>query len=208
MTGGKDVLATGQLHVEEGVLFYESGEDRFRLRLDDIVLFGEYTSADGPGADDYFLVFFMRDGSRHDVSFYSEGRDATIAALRNYWGVPLSLGLSASASLASRIVWPASQSGQALFEFRRSPATNLIGHLRERIGFVSFEQRFSLAAQQLLGVTETAFTATLDEAREELDRNPGRALEITGRAVRLSAGIDGDDATRLRLEGRAWKEHG
>ena len=161
MKGSKDAIASSELHVEDGVLLYESGEGSFRLPLRDIVLVGEYTTPDGPGADDYFLVFFTRDGSRHDASFYSEGRDTALAVLSDHWRVPLPLRLSASTSLASNIVWPASHAGQPLFEFRRPPATNLVSRLRERIGLAAFEQRLSPAAQQLLGDTDATFEAML-----------------------------------------------
>ena len=48
MTGSKDAIASNELHVEDGVLLYESGEGSFRLPLRDIVLVGEYTTPDGP----------------------------------------------------------------------------------------------------------------------------------------------------------------
>lgn len=208
MASGKDTIASSELRVEAGALRYESAEARFRLQLDEIVLVGEYTTSDGPAAIDYFLVFFTRDGSRHDASFYAEGRDAAIEMLSDYWQMPLELRLAASTSLASNIVWPPSHAGQDLFVFHQQPPTKFFGRLLERIGVTTFEQRLSVAARQVLGRTPQGFEAMLDEARREFDRDPRRALEITEWATQWSSRIDGDDVTRARLQGRAWKEHG
>jgi tetratricopeptide (TPR) repeat protein len=208
MAGGKDTIANGELQVEAGVLRYESAATRFRLPLDEIVLVGEYTTSNGPGAIDYFVVFFTHDGLRYDASFYAKGRDAALEMLSDYWQVPVELQLAASTSLASNIVWPSSHAGQELFEFHQQPATKFFGRLLERIGLTTFEQRLSAAAQQVLGRTVHGFEALLDDARREFDRDPRRALEITERATRWSSQIDSDNLTRTRLRARAWKEHG
>lgn len=150
MAHGKEAIANSVLHVEDGVLLYESGDNRFKVCLADITLLGEYTTPDGPAVDDYFLVLFTRDGARHDASLYADGREAALGVLSNYWRTPITLRLSASAVLASNILWPASHAGQALFEFRRQVAASFMGSVRERLGFVAIEQELSPAAQECL----------------------------------------------------------
>jgi tetratricopeptide (TPR) repeat protein len=110
--------------------------------------------------------------------------------------------------LASSILWPASLTGQPLFESRRQAADSFIGRLRERIGFVAVEQHLSSPAQHLLAGTIADIDAMLDEARHEFDHDPLRALALTELAVERSAIIPVDDTTRARVQGRAWKEHG
>jgi hypothetical protein len=205
MAHRKESIANSELHVDDGVLRYESADSRFKLDFRDIALVGEYTTPDGPGADDYFLVFFTRDGSRHDASFYADGRDAALAALSDYWQTPLTLRLAASDSLASNILWPASHAGRALFRSRRQAPASFMGRLRERIGFVALEQHLSPAVRQLLGESVSDIEAILDEVHRELDDDPLRALAITESAIQRSPSIHGNDATRAGVYGSAWK---
>src|SRR5260221_9402791 len=208
MAHGKGAIATSELHVEDGVLLYESGDQGFRVRLGDIALVGEYTTPDGPGADDYFLVFFTQNGARYAAFFYADGRDVAIAALSDYWRAQLTLRLSASASLASNILWPARHAGQALLEFRRQAAASFMGRVRERLGFVAIEQGLSPVANELLAGSVADIEAMLDEARSKFDSDPLRALAITESAIQRSSNIYGYDASRVHVRGRAWKEHG
>jgi tetratricopeptide (TPR) repeat protein len=208
MTHRKEQIAESEFVVDDGVLSYVSGDYRFNVRLDDIAIVGEYTTPAGPAVDDYFLVFLTRKGDRHDASFYADGRERMLRALSGYWHTPLTLRLSASDSAASSIVWPISQAGQPLFEYRRQTASGLMARLRARLSFVAVEARLSRAVQQLLSGTPAEIEMLLDDARAELDHDPLRALALTGSAIERSARIEADETTRARVQGRAWKEHG
>jgi tetratricopeptide (TPR) repeat protein len=206
MTQSREAVVSSELHVGDGALSYTSGEYRFRVRLEDLALVGEFTTADGPGVDDYFLVFFTRDGARHDASFYAEGRDATLAALGDYWQAQLTIRLAASASLASNILWPASHAGQELFKFHRYAATSLMGRVRERLGLVAIQQDLSPVASEVLAIAR--IEAMLDEARSKFDSDPLDAVSITIAAMEQSSRIYGHDTSRVHVRGRALKEHG
>ena len=51
-------LDSGTLELASRELTYTAeGQERWRLRIDDLRLIAEYTNEDGPGLDDYFYVF-------------------------------------------------------------------------------------------------------------------------------------------------------
>jgi tetratricopeptide (TPR) repeat protein len=189
----QDSAASGVLHADAGALRYESSRENSRIPLADIALVGEYTTAQGPGAADYFLVFFTSDATRYEVPFEAKGCDAALAALGRHSNASLVPRLAASTDLASNILWPAKYVEKALFDYRPRPASSLAGRLRERLGLGIVEEHLSAAAVEVL----------LDRAHRELDDDPGRALALTELVL---AEIDGVDDKRLR--GRAWKERG
>jgi hypothetical protein len=100
------------------------GQPEWRIAISDLVCIVEYTTARGPWADDYFLVFATKSGLYHEASFYSIGRDATLDALRESLGCSVKLGLVQSTEFASRVLWPPSLEGHPLFAGAKEKVVN------------------------------------------------------------------------------------
>lgn len=195
MTRGTSDVAEGELRIEGNVLRYVSAEDAFSVPLADIALAGEYTTPLGPGACDYFLVVLTNHGAQYEAPFYAEGRDGVLRTLGDYWQVPIEVGLTASTSLASNILWPLKYARQQLFEFREQHAAGFMGRMRARLGLTPLVSMLAPASLEAL----------LDVAHRELDDDPGRALATTAFVLEQ---IEGPASRPASLCGRAWKEHG
>lgn len=140
----------GTLKCQKDVLSYQSGSHSWSVGVSDIVLVGEYTTSDGPLADDYFLVFFTAQQSEgwHQASFYAEGRDEALATLAEIFGRPLQLGLCNSANFKSQIIWPHSVAEKVLFDL--IPHSKILGRFRQKWLGASVEFVLSDAAISIL----------------------------------------------------------
>ena len=110
---------SGCLQVNDGTLSYRSKLfGSWELPVSNLTLIGEYTTAEGPFVDDYFLVFFSgNEPDWHEASFYAEGRDEVLKELSVLLGSNISCGLVNSTSFNSRVLWPEERKGQRLFDF-------------------------------------------------------------------------------------------
>ncbi|MBZ5549823.1 MAG: isoprenylcysteine carboxylmethyltransferase family protein [Acidobacteriia bacterium] len=108
--------ARPRLSADGACIQYEiEGQPRWRIAIRDLVCIAEYTTAAGPRADDYFLVFATKSGLYYEAAVYCDGRDAAIDVLSEALGRTLKLGLIKSAEFASRVLWPPSLEGHPLF---------------------------------------------------------------------------------------------
>jgi len=104
---------------------YEAAEERvWQITISNLVCIAEYTTAAGPWADDYFLVFMTRDELFYEASFYSDGRDVTLESLEMSLGCSLRPELIQSATSSSRVLWPAAVEGKPLFIGAKREAVN------------------------------------------------------------------------------------
>jgi hypothetical protein len=111
------------------------------LRLEDLVVVGEYTNCDFPFVDDYYFVFVLGPQDVYLASFYSEGREEFLKALGSKLGITLECRLIASTEFASNVLWPQALSGEPLYVFKRKPG--LMSGLLRFIGWREFEVGFS-----------------------------------------------------------------
>lgn len=97
-----------------------------------IILIAEYTTDEGPLADDYFLRFWSYENGQHfraNVSFYTDGRNEAIQILSERLGARLEFSLCGSTECDSRVIWPPELIGQPYFSFREVQPANW----RERV---------------------------------------------------------------------------
>ncbi len=117
---------SGELRCGGGVITYHSAVRNWSCPIADVRLIGEYTNADRPYLDDYFLVFLTApEGGWHEASFYAKGRDETLAELSRSLGGPLQCGLCNSTHYKTRIMWPPQVKDQELMEVLPPKAQSL-----------------------------------------------------------------------------------
>jgi protein-S-isoprenylcysteine O-methyltransferase Ste14 len=96
-----------QLTVDGDLVQYTvNGELAWAVRLSEIVCLAEYTTAEGPWRDDYFLLFMTRANSYYLASFYSDGCGAILEQMGLRWGSKLQLKLVNKTEFASSVIWP------------------------------------------------------------------------------------------------------
>ncbi len=121
--------------LQDAVLSYRHlGAEQWCLPVSTVALIGEYTNANGPLLDDYFLVFVTADKQIYEASFYATGMRECHAQLELALGSPLPLGLANSASWNTRILWPPPGVGQPLFALTAIQPRGVWQHVLSRFG--------------------------------------------------------------------------
>lgn len=90
-----------------------------RKEVKDIALIGEYTTSDGPGLDDHFLVVIDSEGNEH--TFRPTELPEILAWLKDTATAGLDTKLHATTSEASRIIFPARLAERELYKFSHHP---------------------------------------------------------------------------------------
>ena len=124
----------------------------FSIPLSDIAVIGEFTTANGPYVDDWFLAFVPHGGGNwFEASMYAEGREDLWEQLSLALDCSIRSSLYATTDLASRIIWPLALANRPLFTF--SPVTGS-GFLRRLKLFISPEVSCSLSPDTLSAIVQ------------------------------------------------------
>lgn len=122
----------------------------FSIPLVDVAVIGEFTTANGPYVDDWFLVFVPRSGGKwFEASMYAEGCEELREQLSTSLGCSIHSSLCATTDFASRIIWPLSLADRPLFTI--SPIGGS-GFLRRLKLFVTPEVSCSLSPDALSAI--------------------------------------------------------
>jgi hypothetical protein len=110
---------SGRVQLRDGVIHYESSiYGTWSLPLSEVRAVGEYTNQDGPGVDDWFLVFLTH-GAAYEASLYAHRRDQFLEDLSAALGAEISCELVYSTDFRSHLLWPEHLKGHRLFEYRK-----------------------------------------------------------------------------------------
>ena len=121
---------SGELKCVGGLLSYKAEGVSWDLKISDIRLVGEYTTAKGPYIDDCFLVFLTAfEGGWYEASFYARGRDTVLPALGAALGAPVEAGLCNSTHYKTRVIWPPKWKDQELMDVVPPKKKGLLGRL-------------------------------------------------------------------------------
>jgi hypothetical protein len=117
--------------VDGAVVFRDSGAG-WTVKLADVRLIGEYTTADGPFVDDYFLVFLTAEkGGWYEASLCATGMERFLTELGVALGAPTRLALCSSTAWRTRVVWPPTVEGEPLLT--TVPRATRLGRLWQSI---------------------------------------------------------------------------
>lgn len=127
-----------QLQVKDSALEYFGGNGRvfWSLPIPSIALIAEYTTNEGPQCDDYFLVFVTIEKDMfyfHTASFYADGRDEALAALKKLLGSTFDLELTGSIEWDSRVMWPQEIAGNKYFQFKPVRPETMLQKVKEKL---------------------------------------------------------------------------
>jgi hypothetical protein len=137
---------SAKLKFTAGKIEYQCGSFEWSVPASEVRLIGEYTNANGPWLDDYFLVFLaLANGAWNEASFYASGRDAVLAELGRLLGTKLELGLCNSTTFKSRVIWPLNLAGADFVEL--VPARTRFGRFRQRWMGAGYEIRVTESAR-------------------------------------------------------------
>ena len=128
--------SSGYLRLENSDIVYSSDEkELWRLPIAKLRAVGEYTTANGPYADDYFLAFVTDQSDCWDeASYYAQGNDSFRVSLSKLLGDEILFGLNKSTHWKHRVLWPKKLEGADLFNVvPEVRASNLLKKLKQKI---------------------------------------------------------------------------
>jgi hypothetical protein len=130
----KKYVHPARIWIENGLIFSSfEGGDTWKLPIHELQVIGEYTTPNGPYADDYFVVF-VSDQFSYTVSFYARGIAELLPRLGQELSEELEWALCNSTDWKSRIMWPPEIKDEPLFDFLPAPKPNgIIGRLKYRL---------------------------------------------------------------------------
>lgn len=126
---------SGILRFDGSVISYTSRYyGTFSIPLSEVAVIGEVTTQNGPGIDDWFIVFVPRCGSDwFEASMYADSCDQFLGQLSAKLGVPMDRSLYASTDFASCIIWPVRLAGRPVFTFKPVTDSSFLRRLKLRI---------------------------------------------------------------------------
>jgi len=101
----------------DAVVFHLGDNGDAAVSLDSIVLVGEFTTEDGPYAEDHLLSVWLNDRRTFEIPIGSPGVVVLLDKLGAKAGAPIKTSLATESSFASRVLYPPEKSGQELFVF-------------------------------------------------------------------------------------------
>jgi hypothetical protein len=128
---------SGHLLLEKAdVVYSANGKELWRLPVTQIRVIGEYTTANGPYVDDYFLVFVVRQSTEwFEASYYAQRDDSFRKNLGNLLGGDeIRFGLNNSTDWKHRVLWPKNLEGSELFEITpEKESENWLQRIKQKI---------------------------------------------------------------------------
>ena len=142
------MIATTERAARNGTISFDGSAVVYRTTTDEsvstpiseIAVIGEFTTPEGPWADDWFLVFVLR-GSGEWIRFpmYVEGIETLSDRLSGHLGSRVHACLANRTDFMSRIMWPPRLIGRPLFTLTSVREGNflrrLISSIAQEIGY-------------------------------------------------------------------------
>ena len=112
-----------------------AGTPRWSLPIASIILVAEYTTNEGPWADDWFLTFVtLEDGRLYfSTCSVSAGIEEAMSILQERLGSLIPLQLLGSTEWRSRVAWPTRIAGNDYFTLTEVPAKTLAEKLKKKL---------------------------------------------------------------------------
>jgi len=114
MTDNKNL--SGKTFIKnEKIIWSYNGKTIVDIPINEIKIIGEYTTADGPFADDWFLVIYDHKSECFQISMYAENMQEMMRELGEIMQFELVGTLFASIDWESNILYPTKLHGQTLW---------------------------------------------------------------------------------------------
>ncbi|WP_196282696.1 hypothetical protein [Hymenobacter jeongseonensis] len=114
-----------------------AGQIVAQIPIKDLKLIGEYTTANGPFVDDWFIVFMTSAKDWKQISEYTPGMAEVLLALGSHLEADIIGSLAWSTSWKTNIIWPKNVEGQEMWDLLTEHPTTLLGRLKKAMGIVN-----------------------------------------------------------------------
>lgn len=135
----------------EAVVWELDGKTIATIPIYKIKLIAEYTTANGPFMDDWFMVFYNERAEYFEVSMYAENIQEMMDELGRSMGIKLFGTLFASADWKSNILYPTEFNGQELWTIVKTKPKSTFDKLKSLIGINKTELKLTPVAKKIIG---------------------------------------------------------
>jgi hypothetical protein len=125
-SGSSSEQVINKLFISGSQVVYDfDANEGWTMDIDKIVFIGEYTTANGPYVDDYFIVFAESKDEWWQASFYAIDHNSFWDELGKRLNCELVPSLTGSVVWASKVIYPAKFAGQNLFDIAKVEGKSL-----------------------------------------------------------------------------------
>ena len=125
----------GKIYLDaDAVVLKRTDEEILRLEIKDIRLIGEFTTANGPTEDDWYIVFMTSEKNWYQIPEYTPGMLELLQKLSGILGKDVMCCLFGSTIWATRILWPKTAAGEEMWNVEPAPASTLFQQLKKALG--------------------------------------------------------------------------
>lgn len=127
---------SGKVYIKDGKIIWEyKSEVISEIAINEIKLIGEYTTAEGPVVDDWFIVFMTAKDEWNQISEYAIGVEELLQQLSNIFNTSIVGTLFASTTWNTNIIWPPEVKGEKMWHVSQRQKTTLSDKLKAFFGF-------------------------------------------------------------------------
>ncbi|MBL4587303.1 MAG: hypothetical protein JKX84_09655 [Flavobacteriales bacterium] len=125
------------------------GEVLAEILVSEIKVIGEFTTADGPYIDDWFITIMTKD-HWYELPMYAIGMDEVLTELSRKLNAPLQTKFVNSTEWKTRVMYPVKLEGKALYDWVDLEPKSIWERFRELIGFQKSIRRSTSEVNQIL----------------------------------------------------------
>ena len=146
MATSQGQAATRVFLADKHVVFIQGHKEAIRIPIRDIKLIGEYTTAEGPFVDDWFIVFMTAAKDWKQISEYTPGMLEVLQELGSHLESEIMGSLFGSTSWRTNIIWPPQVAKQEMWDVLTERPSTLFEKLKKAMGFANQRLVLSEAA--------------------------------------------------------------
>src|SRR5690554_1437820 len=142
---------SGKTFLKNGNVIWEfDDKSKTEIPIDRIKLIAEYTTANGPFLDDWFLVIYNDKSEYFEISMYADNIQEMMTELGKSLDFELYATLFASADWKTNILYPTEFSGQELWKSGNAKPTSTFDKLTSLIGINNTELKMTEVAEKII----------------------------------------------------------
>jgi hypothetical protein len=110
-----------------------------KVKIEEIKVIGECTTANGPFIDDWFYLYILGTNDIRQISAYAHGTEEVLNKLGERLNIELKPRLVASTKWETNILWPTDLIGQKVFKEISTKPSEFIEKVKTKLGLADKE---------------------------------------------------------------------
>ncbi|WP_299119070.1 hypothetical protein [uncultured Tenacibaculum sp.] len=142
---------SGKVTIEKGNIIWRFEDNEVvKVPYEKIKLIGEFTNANGPLMDDWFLVIYNDDLEYYEISMYANNITESLAELGELMGFELYGTLFTSIEWKSNILYPTKFKGNEIWDIVKPEPKSFLDKLKSLLGFNNEQLKLTKVAENIV----------------------------------------------------------